>query len=237
VVIYGEGTRAVGRFLEHILKGSGDITILAWTGTPNEYNSCLPLDLTVYDSLKPPHIPRIETARLDREVAKLSSSTPDLTELFKELKGFSSPSNSVSLDSGRLRLHCISFDISKFVLTSGPDAETNLFIYNAMTPVFGNIEIKTTSELSLEKEYIVIHPWIPALLGQEYLRGSAGLHETKKALRLIVRLRQPFGALLLEEVSWIDYKRVAADSLIMVRIPEEVPLLDLVNNIKTIFVQ
>ncbi|KAF8546038.1 hypothetical protein OG21DRAFT_1428033, partial [Imleria badia] len=29
-VIYGEGDRAVGRLLEHILTGSGDVTILAW---------------------------------------------------------------------------------------------------------------------------------------------------------------------------------------------------------------
>ncbi|KAF8445020.1 hypothetical protein L210DRAFT_3394323, partial [Boletus edulis BED1] len=29
-VIYGEGTRAVGRLLEHILTGSRDVTILAW---------------------------------------------------------------------------------------------------------------------------------------------------------------------------------------------------------------
>ncbi|KAF8546011.1 hypothetical protein OG21DRAFT_1398799, partial [Imleria badia] len=31
-VIYGEGDRAVGRLLEHILTGLGDVTILAWTG-------------------------------------------------------------------------------------------------------------------------------------------------------------------------------------------------------------
>ena len=55
--IYGEGNRAVGRFLEHILTGSGDVTILAWTGSAGTYNSCLPTNLTVYDQLVLPHIP------------------------------------------------------------------------------------------------------------------------------------------------------------------------------------
>ena len=236
-VIYGEGTRAVGRFLEHILKASGDLTILAWTGTANEYNSCLPLNLTVYDSLEPPHIPYMETARLDEEVSKSDPSIPDLAVLAEALKGFSSPSHSASMDSGRLRLPCISSLIGELVLMSGPDAETNLCIYRATTTVFGKIEIKTTSELAVEREHFVVHPWIPSLLGQEYLRRSVGLDEIKKALRLLVRLRQPFGALLLEKVSWVDHKRVAADSLILVQVPEEVPLLDLVKNIEMIFVQ
>ena len=40
-VIYGEGDQAVGRLLEHVLMGSRDVTILAWTGNSGSYNSCL----------------------------------------------------------------------------------------------------------------------------------------------------------------------------------------------------
>ena len=79
-VIYGEGNRAVGRFLEHILTGSGDVTILAWTGHAGNYNSCLPPDLTVYIPLVPPHVPQpIEMAEMDGIVASLRSSMPDLS--------------------------------------------------------------------------------------------------------------------------------------------------------------
>ena len=73
-VIYGEGTRAVGRLLEYVLTGSGDATILAWTGTANEYNSCLPMHLTVYNPLVPPHIPHMATTELDRLVTELRTS-------------------------------------------------------------------------------------------------------------------------------------------------------------------
>ena len=76
-VMYGEGTRAVGRLLEYVLTGSGDATILAWTGVANDYNSCLPVNLTVYRTVLPPHIPQMETAELDLTVTKLRSSLPD----------------------------------------------------------------------------------------------------------------------------------------------------------------
>jgi hypothetical protein len=77
--IYGEGNRAVGRLLEHILTGSGEVTILAWTGSAGSYNS-LPTDLTVYNQLVPLHIPApIETAEMDSMVATLRSSLPDLS--------------------------------------------------------------------------------------------------------------------------------------------------------------
>ena len=79
-VIYGEGTLAVGRLLEHVLTGSGDVTILAWTGTANDYNSCLPKDLIVYGDVGAPHIPALmETAELNRTVTELRSSLLDLS--------------------------------------------------------------------------------------------------------------------------------------------------------------
>lgn len=59
-----------------------------------------------------------------------------------------------------------------------------------------------------------------------------------RALRLIARLRQPFGALLLTPVSTrrgkVVYKRVAADSIVTVCIGEDVPLTDLLDNVRTL---
>ena len=79
-VIYGEGNRAVGRFLEHIIAGSGNVTILAWTRHVGGYNSCLPSNPVVYDQLVPPHIPQlIDVAVMD--VATFHSSWPDLSLL------------------------------------------------------------------------------------------------------------------------------------------------------------
>ncbi|KAF8120032.1 hypothetical protein EV363DRAFT_1193009 [Boletus edulis] len=56
------------------------------------------------------------------------------------------------------------------------------------------------------------------------------------ARRLVARLRQPFGALLFTPASMrrrtMDYKRVAADSLITVRFRDNVSLANIVDNVR-----
>lgn len=58
------------------------------------------------------------------------------------------------------------------------------------------------------------------------------------ARRLVARLRQPFGALLLTLTSTgghaVDYKRVAADSLITVQFRENVSLADILDSVRTL---
>jgi hypothetical protein len=48
---------------------------------------------------------------------------------------------------------------------------------------------------------------------------------------------QPFGALLLAPLSRVEYRRVAADSRIVVQVCKEVSLTDLMDNIRTIDIQ
>lgn len=110
------------------------------------------------------------------------------------------------------------------------DAKTNLHVYHATTATLGDVEITTSSDLDMESEYCLVHPWIRLLLDQEHSRGTAALSKTRCALRLLARLRQEFGALLLEKVLRAEYKRVATDSLIMVQIYDEVSLMDLIDS-------
>ena len=237
-VIYGEGTRAVGRLLEHVLTGSGDATILAWTGTANDYNSCLPKDLTVYDAVVPPHIPApMETSKLDRIVGGLRSSLPDLslvTMLYERLEHLPPP----TLTSSRLRLPGIVSRVTKILRASDPGPEAQLAIFLATTTTFGDVQIQTASDLSKMKYLYLVHPWTHPLLDQdeEFSRDGPEVDETS-ALRLLARLGQPFGALLFERVSRMDHKRVAADGLIMTQISDHIPLSSLIGNIRTIDVQ
>ena len=236
-VIYGEGNRAVGRFLEHILAGSGDATILAWTGRAGSYNSCLPPDLTVYDQLVPPHIPQpIDAAEIHRIIVTFRSSLPDLSPavaLYDHLYELPFPTFTAS----RLGLPCIAFSIIKLDDVSKSGSGTDPRLYRAAASALGEVEIKTRDDLSGMKGLLLTHPWINSILNQESSYDSTALDRMTRALRLIARLRQPFGALLLETVARARYRRVAADCLIMAQIREETSLTELIDGITTVDIQ
>ena len=226
-VIYGEGNRAVGRLLEYVLAGSSDVTILAWTGRAGDYNSCLPPDLTVYDQLVPPHIPQpIEAVEMDGIIMALHSSLPDPSlamALHDHLHKLPSPSFLAS----RLGLPGIVFPVTQLD-TMGSDSD----VYRATTSGLREVEIKTKDDLSGMMDLLFVHPWISRILDQEFPRGAATLDQMTCSLRLVARLRQPFGALLLAPVSRTRYRRVAADCLIMAQIREETSLTELIDGIR-----
>ena len=66
----------------------------------------------------------------------------------------------------------------------------------------------------------------------------APMDRETRALRLIARLRQPFGALLLSATSrrrrTVVYKRVAVDSLITVQLRQNVSLSDIMENVRVL---
>ena len=237
-VIYGEGNQAVGRLLEYILTRSDNVTLLAWTGkNSGSLHSYLPADLTVYDQIVPSHVPRsIETAEMDGMVELLRSSLTDLSQtvaLYERL--YDLPP--LSLAAGRLRLPVIAFPLDNFVLLSTSNPESGLAVYRATTPMLGNIEIKTTNKLSGTDGLLLVHPWISPLLDRDFSRSAPRFDLAMRALRLVVRLKQPFGALLLAPLARAQYGRVATDGLIMVRVCEEASLTQLMDSIRTIDIQ
>ena len=177
-VIYGEGDQAVGRLLEHILTVSGDVTILAWTGTPGSYNGCLPAGLAVYNQIVPPHVPQpIQTTEMDNMVTALRSSLPDLS-LAVTLHNHVNALHSPSLLASRMRLPGIVFRLPKLVRVSGPDPVTNIRTYHVTTSTLGDVEVKTADELTGVKDICLVHPWIRPLLDQEFSHGAAALDRT-----------------------------------------------------------
>jgi hypothetical protein len=236
-VIYGEGNRAVGRLLEHILTGSGDVTVLAWTGKPGRYNSCLPGDLTVYNELPASHVPLpIDSADMTALVEVLRGSLPDpfIAEmLYTRLSELPSP----SIAASRLKLSGIFFPLDELVPTSGFNSESHPYVYRATTSALADVEVKTSDNLSGMKNLILVHPWIHPLLDQEFSQDVITFDKTTRALRFLACLMQPFGALLLAPLSRVEYRRVAADSRIVVQVCKEVSLTDLMDNIRTIDIQ
>ncbi|KAI9567129.1 hypothetical protein HD554DRAFT_1027100 [Boletus coccyginus] len=237
-VMYGEGNQAVGRLLEHILTRSDNVTLLAWTGRDSSsQHSYLPVDLTVYNEIVPPHTPRpIETAEMGGMVTALRSSLPDLSlsvALYERL--YHLPP--LSLIAGRLRLPGIVFPFADPVSSAESGSDSDLLVYRATSPMLGDVEIKTTARLSGMRGLLLIHPWISPLLDQDFSCGTALFDDTTCALRLVVRLKQSFGALLLAPLARAQYRRVATDSLIMVRVREETSLTELMDSIRTVDVQ
>ncbi|KAN0091421.1 hypothetical protein V8E55_004987 [Tylopilus felleus] len=235
-VIYGEGNQAVGRLLEHVLPRSDNVTLLAWTGSSGSHHSYLPSDLTVYNEIVPPHVPAlIETAKMDGLVTSLRSSLPDpllavaIYEQFYKLPP-------LSLIAGRLQLPGIVFPLDDLVLVPESDPDSDLLVYRTTSPMIGDVEIKTREELTGLKDGLLIHPWISPLLDRDFSRGKPLFNLTTRALRLVVRLRQPFGALLLAPLGRTQYRRIATDSLIMVQLREETSLGDLIG-IRTVDIQ
>ena len=276
--IYGEGESALGRLLAHILAGSGDTSILAWTGQSGGHNSCLPAHITVFDqsatSLLPPPI---EDAEMEKIITALRTSAPDFDvalQLYDRLHELPAPWFAAS----RMKLPCIAFKLPAL----SPDRTRSGRVYRADTSFFGMVEIKTRQDPSRLNSVYLVHPWIDTLLDREDMQSGAFVEDDvaepfssgtedeevsdedinddmlplrergspsppprmdtvpmdreTRALRLMARLRQPFGALLFTLVSTrrrsVVYRRIAADSTISVQLRESVPLSDLVDNVR-----
>ncbi|KAF8549945.1 hypothetical protein OG21DRAFT_523565 [Imleria badia] len=286
-VIYGEGESALGRLLAHILSGSGDMSILAWTGESGSYNSCLPSCIAVFNGPSTSYLPLpIEDTKLEKIVTTLRTSSLDLDaalRLYDRLDELPTPEFAAT----RMKLPCIAFKLlplSSYRTSSGR-------VYRVETPTFGMVEIKTGEDPSRLKSLYLVHPWLDTLLdcdvaqstsngfvedqddeGQSdtsededmqdeetqddasslseresvSCRGSSAddmtpaIDRETRALRLVARLRQPFGALLLRlEPSppgrrATVYRRVAADSMITVQIRENVSLVELLGNVRVL---
>ena len=276
--IYGEGEGSLGRLLAHVLTGSGDVSVLAWTGESGSFNSCLPAHITVFKGPATSHLPLpLEDPATATTVATSPTSTFDLDAalmLYDRLSDLPSPWFAAS----RMKLPCIAFELpplSAYRARSGR-------VYRADTVAFGMVEIKTRQDLSRMKSLYLIHPWLDTLLDREEAQSGVSIdHEVTpphsphtddedlsdddieddflpltepgspsapvrtvpmdretQARRLVARLRQPFGALLLTLASTgrrvVDYRRVAADSSITVQIQENVPLSDILDNVCTL---
>ena len=276
--IYGEGENALGRLLAHILAGSGDASILSWTGQSGGYNSCLPAHITVFNQSATSHLPLpIENAEMEEIVNTLRTSALDLDlalKLYDRLNELPAPWFAAS----RMKLPCIAFKLPPL----SPYRTRSGRVFRADTLPFGMVEIKTRQDPSRLNSLYLVLPWLDALLDREDMQsgtfveddiaepsspgadeedisdeeteddlsslsepGSPSLpapmdiiptdRETQ-ALRLIARLRQPFGALLFTLASTrrraVVYRRVAADSIITVQLRENISLIDLLDNVR-----
>jgi hypothetical protein len=126
----------------------------------------------------------------------LQSSFPDpspIVALYERLLDLPS----LSLISGRLRLPGLVFRLTDFARLAAPESDSSLHTYRATASILGEVRIETKySSLGMQR-LVLIHPWTSPLLDEDFSGDDPLFDLDARALRILVRLRQPFGALLL----------------------------------------
>ncbi|KIO02181.1 hypothetical protein M404DRAFT_715004 [Pisolithus tinctorius Marx 270] len=241
---YGEGTDALGHLLEEIVARTGDVTILAWSGTSSSYNSCLPVSVSVYSQI--PYVPpSLEGEEMETRITKLRGklSQEVVLNTYNQIM-FLPPAR---FGTRRLHLPCIIFPVRKLELRRGTEK-----LYRAKVSGLGKVGFSTADDLPLDEaqKFVFAHPWIDHIRGPNSVVAWGGDPESDadsncdsdhdaesdgvsppssplhvlppqvdgytRALQVIARLGQPFSALLLLQQPKGEYRRVATEEEIVV---------------------
>jgi hypothetical protein len=260
-VIYGENKQnALGRLLQDIIARSGDITALDWVGKSSDFNSCLPANITSYNT--PSCTPQpLSEDEMQTAVAVLRDvvTADSASNLYALLDNLSPP----RFANSRLQLPCIAFLLTEVRLRRVRDHGTCL-VYDVKADGLQDLQITTADRLiqfspdrPVRQTFFLIRPWdrddlelpdfadeLPGLddwpesPSDDLPLWPARYHEvvnseSHRALRLIVRLGQPFGALLLAQQRSGGYKRIASDCNITAQVKNMVDV-DNMMNIRTL---
>ncbi|KAI6004545.1 hypothetical protein F5J12DRAFT_913670 [Pisolithus orientalis] len=234
---YGERSDALGHLLEEIVARTGEVTVLAWSGKPSSYNSCLPASLSVYNET-PYNPPLLEGEEMESCIMKLRNKLPrkEARIIYNKIHGLSP----ARFATRRLHLPCIIFPVRSLDKPCG----SNDKLYRAQVSGLGEVEFTTADQLSLNgtQKFVFAHPWI------DYIRGlNSGItwgddsesdpdsdsdevapsptvparqvDNYTRALEMVARLGQPFNAFLFVQQLNGTYKRVAAEREIVVSGP------------------
>jgi hypothetical protein len=240
-ILYGENAQnALGRLLQEIVARSGDITPLDWVGQPSEFNSCLPAHISSY-AAPPRALPYLSEDQIQTVVSSLrhTAAVDQASKLYDQLVNMSAPRfancrlhlpcivfpvTEVRRRSGpdqeALSTYTVKADgLDDLSITT----EENLIQFSRLRPT--------------RRTFLLVRPWDRCLLelpefaddeenlgdcsplddSDESVSDSPGEEELadsgsySRALRLIVRLGQPFGAFLLAQQRGGEYKRIASD--------------------------
>ncbi|KAG1740206.1 uncharacterized protein EDB91DRAFT_1347159 [Suillus paluster] len=258
-VIYGETKQnALGRLLQEIVAQSGDITALDWVGKSSEFNSCLPAEISSYKPLPctPPPLSedRIQTlvsslqdAAVEEQALMLYTrldhlSAPRFDHRRLHLPCITFPVTEIRRRRGQDRELCFTYDVKA-------DSLHNLLI----TTEYKLIQFSPARPT--RQTFLLIRPWnrddleLPDFaddaqdmvesMPESPLDDSLGWYpgddepvDTEphsRELRLIARLGQPFGALLLAQQRGGEYKRIALDNNIIAQVKDMASVRDMMD--------
>ncbi|KAG1796683.1 uncharacterized protein HD556DRAFT_280847 [Suillus plorans] len=150
--------------------------------------------------------------------------------------------------NARLQLPCIAFPLTEVRRRPGQDGDT-CFTYDIKADGLQDLLVTTEDRLvefwparRTQQTFLLVRPWNRHDLGlinsadethstEDWPEpGSPGYNEqTTRELRLIVRLGQPFGGLLLAQQWGGVYKRIASDNNIIAQVKDMASVVDMMD--------
>ncbi|KAG2757384.1 WD40 repeat-like protein [Suillus brevipes Sb2] len=215
-VIYGEKKQnALGRLLQEVVARSGDISALDWIGTPSEFNSCLPADITCYNA-SPPILSSLSEDKMEKSVSLLQNVVP--LELASEFYALLDQLSAPRFANCRLHLPCIVFPVTGMRWRRGQGQETS-FTYEVKAEGLHDLLITTEDKPNhflraklTRQTLLLVRPWTRCSLElpdfDNDTQSDANVSEVgsslysmppgsrSRALRFIPRIGQPFGSFL-----------------------------------------
>jgi hypothetical protein len=255
---------ALGRLLQEIVAQSGDITVLDWVGKSSDFNSCLPADITSYEappfmlsSLSEDQIQKSVSSLRHTVSIELASG------LYQKLDHLSAPRfahrrlhlpcitflvTEVKRRFGQDQATHFTYEVKSDGLHDLQiTTEDRLIQFSRARPT--------------RQTFLLVRPWDRCLLelpdfaddtervedwcapeppshdspeGSPRENGHVDAESHSRALRLIVRLGQPFGAFLLAKQRGGEYKRIASDYDIIAQVRDIASVDNMMDSVRTL---
>lgn len=244
---YGEGDAALGHLLEETVARSGQVAVLAWTGNSSTYNSCLPNRLAVY-SQTPYAPPPITDDEMETRIAEIRGTLvqQEVMIVYDRVTRLP-PARFANRRLHLPCIVFFVRRLERQPSATGSIQEHVTYRARVSGLGDVEIKTKDWLPLMEPRKLLLVHPWIRDILDQTYplsawgddmdmdsdsesdvdmvasasqtnVAPSVPLDNHTRALGLLVRLRQPFSALLLERKGHQEFKRVAAEHEIIVQV-------------------
>jgi hypothetical protein len=251
-IIFGERKQnTLGRLLQEIVVQSCDITVLHWVGKSSEFNSCLPGDIASYRS--PSYtLPSLSEDEIQTSVSSLRDT--GAAELALHLYTVLGSLRTPRFTTRRLQLPCLVFHVTTVRRGHGQEQETHCTYEvkaDGLQDMLITIEDNLTQfspESPTRQTFLLVRPWNRDFLElPDFVDGVQGhaldgplggppggfklldSESHSRALRFVVRLGQPFWALLLAQQRGGEYKRVASDHSIIAQVKDRVSVRNMMD--------
>ncbi|KAI6044615.1 hypothetical protein EDC04DRAFT_323750 [Pisolithus marmoratus] len=220
-VFYGESAEyALGRLLAEIISQSGDVSVLDWVGKPSPFNSCFPAHITSYQAFSLPLHQHLDA----EEHSLMMSREPTTLFAMQELHDLLAKSPLPRFLGRRLILQCIAHRVTE-ILLKGENQYAPSYTYELQASGLRPLEV--TLSARLENSSIaspgslqLVRPWNSRLLGPS-ARPSIPAEE-----QVLFMLARPFNAILVTELPYNEFKRIASSTLIVAQPVDSASILE-----------